>query len=53
MGMETLEETRGGLERTGQSEKATAKLRKLRIFYILLGVGIILLIVGLVILMVS
>jgi len=51
--METLEKIRAGLERTEPNERATAKSRRLRIFYILLGVGIVLLIVGLAALMFS
>jgi hypothetical protein len=46
--METLEKIDFGLESIKQIEKATAKSKKLRIFYILLGVGIVLLVVGLV-----
>jgi hypothetical protein len=41
------------LARTTQDEKTTVKSRKLRIFYILGGIGIILLIVGLTSLMIS
>lgn len=50
--METLEKIRVEFEPPRQTIYSTAKSRKLRIFYVLLGIGIILLIVGLVSLLV-